>query len=160
LCASRFGYNGIPVVDNCWDQKLNSNGSAAVVPPGNVRGYVSFAMRAQDNKTAETPNCKYPEGAYYCAIGFSNNIFINLKNNTFLDGPGFAVFGVVPDEDMTVVDRIYGGYGEVSDACPEDGTSTFCNGFGKCCCCCCCCWCCCNTKNDSRCILDQTPRGL
>jgi hypothetical protein len=119
-------------VDDCWDDKLTSNASAPVVPPGNQRGYVSFSMGAIENKTDQTPYCTYPK-APYCAIGFSTNIFINLGNNSRLDGPGFPIFGRIPVEDMAVVDRIYGGYGEVTQLCPVNGTSPFCNGFGSAC---------------------------
>jgi hypothetical protein len=133
LLLVRFGYNGVPDIDNCWDNKMTSNDTAPVVPPGNLRGYVSFSMNALPNKTEQTPYCTYPV-ASYCAIGFSQNIFINLDNNTRLDGPGFAIFGVVPAEDMAVVDRIYGGYGEVTELCPASSNSTYCNGYGECCC--------------------------
>uniref|UniRef100_A0A383V8N9 Uncharacterized protein n=1 Tax=Tetradesmus obliquus TaxID=3088 RepID=A0A383V8N9_TETOB len=125
----QFGYNGVPEIDNCWDNKMTSNDTAPVVPPGNLRGYVSFSMGAVETKTDQTPYCTYPI-ASYCAIGFSQNIFINLANNTRLDGPGFAIFGVVPAEDMSVVDRIYGGYGEVTELCPAGSNSTYCNGYG------------------------------
>eukprot|EP00775_Hariotina_reticulata_P009824 gene9824-9982_t len=128
----QFGYRGNPSVDNCWDNKLTSNASAHVVPPGNQRGYVSFSMGAIESKTDQTPYCTYPQ-APYCAIGFSTNIFINLGNNSRLDGPAFPIFGRVPREDMAVVDMIYGGYGEVTQLCPVNGTSQFCNGFGSAC---------------------------
>lgn len=111
---------------------MYSNATSPVVAPGNQRGYVSFAMGGLDNKTSQTPYCTYPNAAY-CALGFSTNIFINLADNSRLDGPGFAIFGKVPDDDMTVVDRIYGGYGEVPDLCPAGANSTYCNGFGDSC---------------------------
>jgi hypothetical protein len=131
LLRLRFGYNGVPEIDNCWDNKMTSNATAPVISPGNVRGYVSFSMGAIENKTDQTPYCTYPV-ASYCALGFSQNIFINLNNNTRLDGPGFAIFGVVPAADMAVVDRIYGGYGEVQELCPAGSNSTYCNGYGEC----------------------------
>jgi peptidyl-prolyl cis-trans isomerase A (cyclophilin A) len=37
-------------------------------------------------------------------------VFINYKDNSYLDAEGFAPFGQVV-EGMDVVDRLYGGYG-------------------------------------------------
>lgn len=57
----------------------------------NTRGYVSFAK-------TELPNSR------------STQIFINYKDNSFLDDQGFAPFGFVEPTDMAVVNRIYSGY--------------------------------------------------
>ena len=101
-----------------------------MVPPGNQRGYVSFSMNSQPNKTDQTPYCQYPEHASYCTIGFSNEIFINLGNNSKLDGPGFSIFGRVDDVGMKTVDRIWKWYGEVQSLCKDGSRDPFCRGYG------------------------------
>lgn len=127
----QFGLRGDPEVDSCWQNNLTSNAPGGpVVPPGNQRGYVSFSMDSQLNKTVETPYCQYPEKTPYCAIGFSQEIFINLGNNSKLDAPGFSVFGKIDDTGMRTVDRIYKWYGDVTDLCPDGSTDVFCNGLG------------------------------
>lgn len=70
----------------CW-QKLKDD----PVKMSNKRGYVSFATSGKDSRTTQ--------------------MFINFKDNTNLDGMGFAPFAKVVD-GMDVVDRIYKGYGE------------------------------------------------
>eukprot|EP01130_Rhizamoeba_saxonica_P004594 TRINITY_DN1874_c1_g2_i1.p1 TRINITY_DN1874_c1_g2~~TRINITY_DN1874_c1_g2_i1.p1 ORF type:complete len:186 (-),score=31.21 TRINITY_DN1874_c1_g2_i1:65-622(-) len=121
----QFGYNGSPLVDNCWDDHLTSNTTWSVHQPGNIRGTVSFSMNyiKQNHKN---PNCTADD---FCAIGFSTNIFINYGDNTRLDKNGFSVFGVISDQDMEIVDALYDGYGEVSDLCQESG-DPFCKGIG------------------------------
>jgi peptidyl-prolyl cis-trans isomerase A (cyclophilin A) len=39
-------------------------------------------------------------------------MFINFSDNSNLDGMGFAPFAKVMGDGMTVVDKIYSGYGE------------------------------------------------
>ena len=56
----QFGYNGLPAVDQCWDNRQTSNDTWRTRAPGNVRGAVTFAMgSAPPNK-----NCSSAE---YCA---------------------------------------------------------------------------------------------
>lgn len=45
----------------------------------------------------------------------TTELFINLKDNAFLDGMGFSAFGEVV-EGKELVDQIYSGYGEMSDS--------------------------------------------
>jgi cyclophilin family peptidyl-prolyl cis-trans isomerase len=129
----QFGYRGEPTVDKCWDDKMTSNATWSVHKPGNVRGTVAFSMNAVV-PTPEMINCT---SELYCAQGFSTNIFINYANNTRLDSPGFSVFGYVEEGGMSVIDRLFAGYGEVSDLCGGDSTqksaagTSFCNGFGS-----------------------------
>jgi peptidyl-prolyl cis-trans isomerase A (cyclophilin A) len=59
----------------------------------NTRGHVTFA------KTG-APNSR------------STQIFINFKDNSFLDRQGFSPFGVVMGDGMKVVDSLYAGYGD------------------------------------------------
>ena len=131
----QFGYRGEPAVDKCWDEKHTSNTTWSVNKPGNVRGTVAFSMYAV-KPSPDMVNCTSDS---YCAQGFSTNIFINYANNVRLDAPGFSVFGYVEAGGMSVVDRLFAGYGEVSDLCGGNSTQksaagvSFCNGFGAAC---------------------------
>lgn len=84
----QFGIHGNPALATKW---LKSNIQDDPVKESNKRGYVTYA------KTG-APNSR------------SVQLFINLKDNTTLDGQGFAPFGKVV-EGMDVVDQLYGGYG-------------------------------------------------
>ncbi len=44
----------------------------------------------------------------------TTELFINLKDNSFLDGMGFSAFGEVV-EGKELVDQIYSGYGEMAE---------------------------------------------
>jgi peptidyl-prolyl cis-trans isomerase A (cyclophilin A) len=57
----------------------------------NLRGFVSFAKES-------SPNTRY------------TMVFINYKDNSYLDADGFAPFGQVV-VGMEIVDKLYGGYG-------------------------------------------------
>ena len=96
----QFGYRGDPDVDNCWDTRMTVNATWPVHPPGNQRGYVSFAMGAA-NQTGRDPNCT-ASAASYCARGFSTNIFVNLADNRRLDPPGFAVVGAAAPSGLVL----------------------------------------------------------
>ncbi len=85
---AQFGLNQEPVVNSAW--------RAAAIPDdpvaqSNTRGRVTFAMAGPSTRTTQ--------------------VFINFKDNSYLDESGFAPFGQVV-EGMDVVDRIYSGYGE------------------------------------------------
>jgi peptidyl-prolyl cis-trans isomerase A (cyclophilin A) len=85
----QFGINGNPEVNKVWRE--NSIKDDPVVK-GNLRGWVTYAKQARpDTRTTQ--------------------IFINFKDNKFLDGQGFASFGQVV-EGMDVVDKLHSGYGE------------------------------------------------
>jgi peptidyl-prolyl cis-trans isomerase A (cyclophilin A) len=87
----QFGLNANPTVSKIW--------SSARIPPdkvtqSNKKGFITFAMGASpDTRTTQ--------------------VFINFRNNTSLDGMGFAPFGEVVS-GIEVVDKIYTGYGEAS----------------------------------------------
>jgi peptidyl-prolyl cis-trans isomerase A (cyclophilin A) len=79
----QFGIHGDPTVSAPW--------RAARIPDdpvkeSNKRGYVTFATAGPNTRTTQ--------------------IFINFKDNSFLDGQGFSPFGRVTT-GMDVVDKIY-----------------------------------------------------
>jgi peptidyl-prolyl cis-trans isomerase A (cyclophilin A) len=81
---AQFGMHGNPRINKAWSRKSIADDP---VKESNKRGYVTFAKRNQ-------PNTR------------TTQIFINLVDNTNLDGMGFAPFGRVV-EGMDVVDSIY-----------------------------------------------------
>lgn len=88
----QFGINGDPAVSSAW--------RSASIPDdplkeSNKRGYITFA------KTG-APNSR------------TTQLFINFKDNTFLDSQGFSPFGRVTS-GMDVVDQIYSGDRERPD---------------------------------------------
>jgi peptidyl-prolyl cis-trans isomerase A (cyclophilin A) len=85
---AQFGINGDPRVNEAW--------YAARIPDdpvtrSNTRGMVTYAMAGPDTRTTQ--------------------LFVNFKDNAFLDSQGFPPFGRVV-EGMAVVDSLYSGYGE------------------------------------------------
>ncbi len=81
------GLHGDPNVTNQWRNRRIPDDP---VVQSNRRGYVSFAMAGPGTRTTQ--------------------FFINLVDNTRLDGMGFSPFGQV--RDMTAVDGLHAGYGE------------------------------------------------
>ena len=84
----QFGLNGDPDVQRVW-QSANLRDEPA--KQSNTRGFVSFTRES-------TPHSRY------------TMIFINYKDNSYLDAEGFAPFGQVVS-GMEVVDKLYSGYG-------------------------------------------------
>ena len=84
----QFGLSANPAVNKAWE---NTTFRDDPVKESNKRGYIVFATRGPDTRTTQ--------------------LFINLKDNGFLDSMGFSPFGEVV-EGMDVVDKIYPGYGE------------------------------------------------
>ena len=93
----QFGINGDPSLNQAWNQARIADDP---VKESNIRGYVTFAMSSQpDSRTTQ--------------------IFINYKDNAFLDAQRFAPFGIVI-EGMDVVDSFYNEYhGVPSDNQPQ-----------------------------------------
>lgn len=90
----QFGIHGDPAVSAKW---ADANIPDDPVKGSNTRGTITYAM-------SSAPNSR------------STQLFINFGDNSRLDGMGFAPFGKVTS-GMDVVDKIYGGYGDM----PEQG---------------------------------------
>jgi peptidyl-prolyl cis-trans isomerase A (cyclophilin A) len=84
----QFGLNGDPAIQSNW---ANASITDDPVKQSNKKGYVTFATRGKDTRTTQ--------------------IFINFKDNGFLDGQGFAPFGEVTS-GMDAVEKITDQYGE------------------------------------------------
>ena len=85
----QFGVNGDPAVNDAWKERTLQDDPVAHT---NERGAVTFAAKG-------SPNSR------------STQLFINYRDNSNLDGDGFAPIGRVT-EGMAVVDSLYSGYGE------------------------------------------------
>jgi len=86
----QFGISPKPDVTKAWD---NANIQDDPVMGSNKRGIVTYAM-------SSAPNSR------------STQVFINFKDNAFLDPQRFAPFGEVTT-GMDVVDMLFSGYGEI-----------------------------------------------
>src|SRR3954452_5930343 len=84
----QFGLNGDPAIQSNW---ANANITDDPVTQSNKKGYVTFATRGKDTRTTQ--------------------VFVNFKDNGFLDSQGFAPFGEVTS-GMDVVEKISAEYGE------------------------------------------------
>lgn len=84
----QFGINGDPAISKWW---RNARIADDPVTQSNQRGMITFATSGADSRTTQ--------------------VFINFKDNAFLDPQGFAPFGRVVT-GMEVVDRLNGEYGE------------------------------------------------
>ena len=89
---AQTGIHGNPRVAAAWQHANIQDDPAGV--QHNARGFVSFATAGPNTRTTQ--------------------FFINLVDNSRLDGMGFAPFGRV--RDMTHVDALYNVYGEGAPA--------------------------------------------
>jgi peptidyl-prolyl cis-trans isomerase A (cyclophilin A) len=85
----QFGLSAYPPVNAAWK---NTNIKDDPVTQSNKKGYITFATAGPNTRTTQ--------------------VFINLKDNTRLDSMGFAPFGVVEGDGMSVVEMMYGQYGD------------------------------------------------
>ena len=88
---AQFGLNGDPKVQA---EYAAANLIDEPAKQSNLRGFVTFAKES-------SPNTRY------------TMVFINYKDNSYLDADGFAPFGQVV-VGMDVVDKLYGGYGRTN----------------------------------------------
>ena len=86
----QFGIAGDPAMTAAWKDRRIADDP---VREHNVRGTIAYAMTGPNTRTTQ--------------------LFISLRDNTRLDAQGFAPIGRVVD-GMSVVDSLYGGYGETS----------------------------------------------
>ena len=84
----QFGIHGNPSVGKLWQ---DSNIKDDPKSQSNKSGTLTFATAGKDTRTTQ--------------------LFINLKDNPFLDTQGFTPIGEVVS-GMDVVKNLYGGYGE------------------------------------------------
>jgi peptidyl-prolyl cis-trans isomerase A (cyclophilin A) len=85
----QFGISGSPTVSAIWRNptvQLKDD----PVKQSNKRGYITFATGGPNTRTTQ--------------------VFINFKDNAFLDGQGFAPFGEVSQGMEDVVDKLYSQY--------------------------------------------------
>ena len=85
---AQFGIHGDTAVNSAWRERVIRDDP---MRRSNQRGMVTFATAGAGTRTTQ--------------------VFINYRDNSRLDGMGFAPFGQVVD-GMAVVDSLYGGYGE------------------------------------------------
>jgi peptidyl-prolyl cis-trans isomerase A (cyclophilin A) len=88
---AQFGVNGDPEIQSAW---RTASLEDEPVQQSNLRGFVTFTRESG-------PNSRY------------TMVFINYKDNSYLDADGFAPFGQVV-AGMDVVDRLYSGYGRTN----------------------------------------------
>ncbi len=84
----QFGINADPKISAPW---RNARIPDDKVTQSNKRGYITFATSGPNSRTTQ--------------------VFINFKDNNFLDNQGFAPFGQITT-GMNVVDGLHSGYGE------------------------------------------------
>ncbi len=85
----QFGLSAYPPVSAAWTKATLKDDP---VTQSNKRGYLTFATAGPNTRTTQ--------------------VFINLKDNSSLDGQGFAPFGVVDATGMKVVEMFYDQYGD------------------------------------------------
>jgi len=88
----QFGIPGEPTVAAAWQ---NKNIPDDPVKESNKAGYMTYATAGPGTRTSQ--------------------MFINFKDNSFLDNQGFAPFAEVIGNGMDVVNKIQSKYGEQPD---------------------------------------------
>lgn len=86
---AQFGISGDPAVASKWRER--SIRDEHECNQKNRRGHLTFATAGRDTRTTQ--------------------IFVNFKDNLFLDAQGFCPFAKVV-EGIDVVDKLYSGYGD------------------------------------------------
>jgi cyclophilin family peptidyl-prolyl cis-trans isomerase len=89
----QFGISGLPAVSGAW-QNLEIKDDPVVL--SNTAGSIAFATAGPDTRTTQ--------------------VYINLGDNSDLDGQGFAPFGnITSAAGYAVVQKLYAGYGQTPD---------------------------------------------
>lgn len=91
--VAQLGINGDPEIQKRWRKKTITDDP--ILPSSessNKRGTITFATSGKNTRTTQ--------------------LFINKKDNKYLDKEGFAPFGEVMDDGMKIVDRIFSEYKE------------------------------------------------
>ena len=86
--VAQFGINGDPILMAKYRSQTIKDDPVAAT---NARGSIVFATSGKDSRTTQ--------------------LFINLKDNAFLDKSGFSPIGKIVS-GMDIVDQLYQGYGE------------------------------------------------
>jgi peptidyl-prolyl cis-trans isomerase A (cyclophilin A) len=86
---AQFGINGNPAVNTAWQKARLLDDPANM--QHNVRGALTYGTTGQPNSRG-------------------TQLFINYKDNSYLDAQGFVPIGMVT-EGMDAVDMLYSGYG-------------------------------------------------
>ncbi|MBV9887276.1 MAG: peptidylprolyl isomerase [Acidobacteria bacterium] len=87
--VTQFGISSYPAVTTAWQKTEIKDDPVA---QSNKKGAIVFATAGPNTRTTQ--------------------VFINLKDNTFLDKNGFAPFGTVDGDGMKVVEMFYDQYGD------------------------------------------------
>ena len=115
--VAQWGYRASPAVDAAWIALQTSNVTAAVAPPGNIRGALAFGTY---EVAGPLPNCS----AAQCSRGFSVELFVNLVDNSAkLDAADFSPFGFFDAASMDAIDEAYAEYGECADLCAQEAAA-------------------------------------
>ena len=87
--VTQFGISSYPAVSTAW-KKTEIKDDPVI--QSNKKGAIVFATAGPNTRTTQ--------------------VFINLKDNAFLDKTGFAPFGTVDGDGMKVVEMFYDQYGD------------------------------------------------
>jgi peptidyl-prolyl cis-trans isomerase A (cyclophilin A) len=87
--VTQFGISSYPAVSAAWKKTEIKDDP---VSQSNKKGAIVFATAGPNTRTTQ--------------------VFINLKDNAFLDKTGFAPFGTVDADGMKVVEMFYDQYGD------------------------------------------------
>lgn len=92
----QWGINGDPIVQEKWrDANIQDDRPTGANRKSNKRGFITYAKSGRPHSR-------------------TTQLFINFKDNSFLDNQGFTPFGEVI-KGMDVVDKINAQYGERPD---------------------------------------------
>ena len=89
----QFGISGLPAISGAWENEEIADDPVVL---SNIAGTIAFATAGPNTRTTQ--------------------VYINLGDNSSLDGQGFAPFGnVTTPAGYAVVQKLYAGYGQTPD---------------------------------------------